>query len=181
MAGRSVCPVAFLSCSKPICPALSALAHGDMRAWRAIPQWGRGPLSSRFASTIGRRSRCTSLCAASLSRDDPVGRRRRRAATSPALRRRTQARSRQRREDQAASKRRKRPQETAIRDLIETERHAARLKPEPPFDEGREAIARHCGCGSKRAQLPRQTHEDCGAGRKNNSCSEASPSLGTTE
>ena len=65
--------------------------------------------------------------------------------------------------------------------MIWTERHAARLKPEPPFDEGREAIARRCGGGGEGAQLPRQTHEDCGASRKNNSCSEASPSLGTTE
>jgi|HubBroStandDraft_5_1064220.scaffolds.fasta_scaffold24275_2 hypothetical protein len=65
--------------------------------------------------------------------------------------------------------------------MIWTERHAARLKPEPPFDEGREAIARRSGGGGEGAQLPRQTHEDCGASRKNNSCSEASPSLGTTE
>src|ERR1700722_5750959 len=77
----------------------------------------------------------------------------------------------------AASDRRKQ----RFRDLIETERHAARLEPEPPFDEGREAIARHCGGGGEGAQLPRQTHEDCGAGRKKNSCGEASPSLGTTE
>src|SRR3984885_9605083 len=65
--------------------------------------------------------------------------------------------------------------------MIWTERHAARLKPEPPFDEGREAIARRCGGGGGGAQRPRQTHEDCGESRKNNSCSEASPSLGTTE
>jgi uncharacterized protein (UPF0335 family) len=71
-AGRSACPAAFLSCLKPICPALPVLAHGDMPAWPAIPQWGRNPPSSRFVSTIGRRSRCTSLCAASLSRDDPT-------------------------------------------------------------------------------------------------------------
>ena len=77
----------------------------------------------------------------------------------------------------AASDRRKQ----RFGDLIETERHAARLEPEPPFDEGREAIARHCGGGSERAQLPGQTHEDCGAGRKKNSCGEAPPSLGTTE
>jgi hypothetical protein len=52
---------------------------------------------------------------------------------------------------------------------------------EPPFDEGREAIARHCGGGSERAQLPRQTHEDCGTGRKKNRYSETPPSLKTTE
>jgi hypothetical protein len=85
-----------------------------MRAWRATPQWGRGPPSSPFVSTTGRRSRCTSLCAASLSRDDPASRRRRRAATSPTPQPRTQARSRPRREDEAANKRCKRPQETAI-------------------------------------------------------------------
>src|ERR1700733_11215806 len=88
-------------------------------------------------------------------------------ANSP---RRTQERSRPGREDEAASKRCKRPQETAIQDLIETERHAARLKPEPPFDEGRKAIARHCGSGSQRTQPLRQPHEDCGAGGKKNSC-----------
>ena len=36
--GRFACRAAFLSCLKPICRALSALAHGDMRAWPAIPQ-----------------------------------------------------------------------------------------------------------------------------------------------
>jgi len=34
--------------------------------------------------------------------------------------------------------------------VIESERHAARLELEPPFDEGREAIARHGGSGSER-------------------------------
>ena len=65
---------AFLSCSKPICRALSALEHGGMRAWRVIPQWGQAPPSFPCASTIGQRSRCTSLCAACLSRDDLAGR-----------------------------------------------------------------------------------------------------------
>ena len=84
---------------------------------------------------------------------------------------------RTKRQVSAASDRRKQ----RFRDLIETERHAARLKPEPPFDEGRKAISRHCGSGSQRTQPLRQTHEDCGAGGKKNSCGDASPSLGTTE
>ena len=77
----------------------------------------------------------------------------------------------------AASDRRKQ----RFRDLVETEHHAARLEPEPSFDEGRDAIARHCGSGSERAQLPRQTHDDCGAGCKKYSCSNAATGLRTTE
>jgi hypothetical protein len=51
-----------------------------LRRWRMATcghgglylSWGRAPPSSPCASTIGQRSRCTSLCAASLSRDDPT-------------------------------------------------------------------------------------------------------------
>ena len=46
-----------------------------------------------------------------------------------------------------------------MRNLIETERHAARLEPEPSFDEGREAIARHGRSGGKRACLPWKVDE----------------------
>ena len=42
-----------------------------------------------------------------------------------------------------------------FRNLIETKRYAARLEPEPPFDEGREAIAGHGGSTAERTRLPR--------------------------
>ncbi len=57
----------------------------------------------------------------------------------------------------------------------------ARLEPEPPFDEGREAIPRHGGGCSERTELPRQTDQDRDAGRKKNSCGEPTPGLGTAE
>jgi hypothetical protein len=63
--------------------------------------------------------------------------------------------------------------------LIETKRHAA--QPEPPFDEGREAIARYGRSTGERTRLPRETDEVCSAGRENDSCGRAAPSLGTTE
>ena len=111
--GQIACPAGFRSCLKPICRALSALAHGDMRAWLAIPRSGRGLRSSRCALTIGPRSLCTNLCAARLSRADPVSRQRTRDAISRVLRGRTPAQSRLRRQKQAAGKRRKRLQEAA--------------------------------------------------------------------
>ena len=68
-------------------------------AWRYADNGGlylggeQDPRSFQRASTIGRRSPCTSLCAAALSRAGPSGRRRRGAVTSPALRPRTPTRS----------------------------------------------------------------------------------------
>ena len=56
-----------------------------MGRWRAIPRWGRVPPSFRFASTIGRRSPCTSLCAARFSRVGPVNRRSSKMAAAPAV------------------------------------------------------------------------------------------------
>ena len=65
--------------------------------------------------------------------------------------------------------------------LIETKRHAARFERQSPFDEGREAIARHGGSPDERTRLPRETDEDCGTGRENDSCGYPTPSLGTTK
>jgi uncharacterized protein len=66
-----------------------AWRHAGMAGYTSV---GAGSSVVRFVSTIGRRSRCTSSCAASLGRDDPASRRRRRAAKSPTLQPRTQAR-----------------------------------------------------------------------------------------
>jgi predicted MPP superfamily phosphohydrolase len=68
-----------------------AWRHAGMAGYTSA---GPGLRSFRCALTIGRRSPCTNLCAAGLSRDDPVSRVRRRDATTQALQRKKSTRLR---------------------------------------------------------------------------------------
>src|SRR4029453_661159 len=82
-----------------------------------------------------------------------------------------------RREKEAAGGKRK----ERLRDLIETDRHAAGSKAEPAFHEAREQISSAGAAGNQGSNLPLKAHQQGGKRRRHERRNDTSDRLGRPE